>query len=171
MTQLSGTGWGATPPANLIIAAGDVLIRQIPSPTNGEVNVARINVVSLQNSLAFKNPSFIAWWIMSGAQGSDKGLIGFTPTDVNLPGMPSQKDLANASMQLEGMFYQNIQTQDDGVEFERGSLKVANGRVLYVCVATIVDGSVSPAAALGGGPFSITVRGWDDENIVHAKLR
>lgn len=169
-TFLLGTGWGATPPTLLTAGTGDVAVRQIISPTGGRVVISRINVAAIQMSGVLKNPSYTAFYLLSGGQGSAAAVQGIPPASTDLFGFPTQKQVADAGLQWEGGFYQNVQAQDDGVAFARGSLFVTGGRILYVCTPGIVDGSTNTPVIIGG-PVSIMVRGWDDENVINAKLR
>jgi hypothetical protein len=162
------SGFGATPPVNLTAGTGDVMAVAIYAPSSGVIVVDKIIATALQNAGVFKTPAYIAIYVMRGPKGAEKAM--FTPASTDLVGMPTQKQMADAGLQLLLTSYINVQSQCTPLDMDPGLLSARDGQTLLICSPGVVDGSTN-APALLGGPVSLTVLGHDDTETVRVKLR
>jgi hypothetical protein len=166
MADILKTGFGATQPANLTGGTLECIVQTIQAPSSGRVHINTIIGTALQQAGAFKNPSYLAVYVLKGS----KGATFVRPTSTILIGMPDPAALSQASLECVAMAYINLQSQATPLEFDDYEVSAKDGEILMVVTAGILDGSVSPATVLGGA-CSLTVLGRDDSAIVRLKAR
>lgn len=166
MADVLKAGFGSTASGNLTAGVNECIFQTIPSPSAGAIHITSITPMAIQVGGVFKNPAYIAVFVVRGAKGSSP----VRPGDPSLLGLPTQKQLSDASLEMLWSGYWEIQSQGGLWSFEPGELSAKDGQVLIVTTNGLIDGTTNTPTVLGG-VCALATLGREESTIVRMKAR